>query len=427
MILMSKTTIVKIQDIVLLGGGYVNVWAYRQLEQKLRKQLREGKVRITLVSSDTHHSFHGFTNEILSGSVRLEHPHSDLRKLCPKAAFVLGKALKLEPHNNTVEIQLEDGQTTTLHYDQLLLGVGSHDRLEIVPGQRGHTFQVKDSKALQRLLTHLDHVLEQALTAPVEARGALLSVVVVGAGFVGVETCTAIAERWGQMRQQHPILRQARASIHLLEAGSSILHEWQSDLPHLAEYAERQVKAYGIDLRLNTKLECFTAEGVRLSTGFISAATVISTIGQAPNTFPGTEGFSRASHGRILTDQSLRILNTKNLWTGGDVAHVEQPGRLEACPPNALWAIQHGIHIGNNISAVVLGRQPKPFTARAPIQAASFGIGKAALELYGLQLTGWLAWIVRLIGFLSYVPSRHQAYKVFQDVLGHSFKPSYKN
>jgi NADH dehydrogenase len=87
------------------------------------------------------------------------------------------------------------------------------------------------------------------------------------------------------------------------------------------------------------------------------------------------------------------------------------------CPANALWAVKHGERVGDNIARAIQGQSLRPFTYPGLGQAASLGIGKGAVELYGIQFTGWLGWILRLFFFLGFMPSRIQMLRVALDWL----------
>src|SRR5690606_11057059 len=87
----------------------------------------------------------------------------------------------------------------------------------------------------------------------------------------------------------------------------------------------------------------------------------------------------------------------------------------EPCPANALWAIMHGVWVGDNIARTIQGKKLKRFTFRGLGQAASLGVGKGASELYGMQFTGWLGWMMRFFFFMYFMPSRRQAVRILFD------------
>jgi NADH:ubiquinone reductase (H+-translocating) len=165
-------------------------------------------------------------------------------------------------------------------------------------------------------------------------------------------------------------------------------------------------------------LSCVSEDGATCDDGtFIPSATVLSTLGQARSRLAGTEDFERTADGRILADPELRVQQQPNVWIAGDIAHVSHPREGGACPPNALWAIKGGEHVGANIARTLLGKPIKAFTFPGLGQAASLGVGQGITELYGMQFTGWFAWTLRLLLFHHFMPSKKKALKVMLDFI----------
>lgn len=426
-----KTAAIKPARIVILGGGYVTVWAYRALARRLRAQLRSEQVTITVVSLDNYHAFHGWTGEVLGGIVPVAHGFSALRPLLKHARFVRGEVLNVSLSEQTVQVRLfGDDRHESLPYDHLLFALGSRDRQERVPGLAQHGWRVKGTGDLLALRNHLIDVLERAdaISDPA-ARQQALSIVIGGGGFAGVEMCAAIAELMEVARRHYPILRREQVRIVLAHAGDALLPQLRPRYTRLAEYATKQLRRYGVDVRLGVRLAQVTTEGAMLSDGtMIPSATVISTVGQTLTPLAGTEMLARDANGRLLTNPQLHLVDAPHLWAGGDVAHVLHPRSQDVCPANALWAIKHGEHVGANIARAVLGQPLRPFAYPGLGQAASLGVGKGAVELYGMQFTGWLGWFLRFFFFLYFMPSRAQMVRVVLDwislpVLGRDFAP----
>jgi NADH dehydrogenase len=197
-----------------------------------------------------------------------------------------------------------------------------------------------------------------------------------------------------------------------------VLPQLQPRIATLVSYATAQLERYGVDLRLGARLAQVTPAGALLSDGiFIPSATVISTVGQRVVTIPGLESLPRVESGRLVADPYLRVTGQDNIWVGGDVAQAMRPTAGAPCPSDALWAIKHGECIGQNVGLMIRDKPLRPFTYRGLGQAASLGVGKGAAELYGVCFTGWVAWLLRLVFFLRFVPSRTQRMRVLLDVL----------
>ncbi len=396
-------------EIVILGGGYTAVWGYRSIVRRLRHELATGTVRITVISASRHHAFHGWTGEVLNGLVRYDRTRTPLAKLMKRAHIINGWVEGIDLDARAVRYAAADG-AATVRFDHLLVGVGSHDASDRIPGLAEHGWSVKTDDGLLDTRDHLASVLERATstTDPGERRR-LLSFVVAGGGFAGAEMAAAIAEYLQRQVRHHPVLETCPAQVTLIHGGPALLPEMRPRFDRFADYATRQLADHGVAVRLGVRLERVTAAGATLDNGaVVPAATVLSTIGQTQVPLAGTERLTRDATGRIVGDTYLRTSHP-NVWAGGDAAAVPHVLSGEACPPNALWAIKHGVRVGDNIARTITGRRLRRFRFLGLGQAASFGVGKGAGELYGIQLTGWLGWLVRWGFFHWFMPSRGAA------------------
>ena len=86
--------------------------------------------------------------------------------------------------------------------------------------------------------------------------------------------------------------------------------------------------------------------------------------------------------------------------------------RRARVPANALWAIKAGDQVGRNVARALAGRPGRRFRYLGLGQAASFGVGRGVADLYGLPLTGWVAWVMRVGFFVRFMPSRSRAVRV---------------
>ncbi|MEU8262923.1 SDR family oxidoreductase [Micromonospora sp. NPDC048999] len=407
--------------IVLLGAGYTSVWAYKSLRRRLGRQLRRGDVEIVFVDPHGYHSYHGFTAEVLGGLIADGHEKSQLQTTCPQARLVRGTAQHVDLARREVTVAPAGAAAAALvlHYDHLVIGCGSHDDLARVAGLAQHGWSLKNpggsSAVRERLLTQV----ELADTSPDEqTRRELLTVVVVGGGFTGVEMSATVAEIFRSLRPRYRVLREVEPRVHLVHGGPDLLPQLRPRFARLARYAQRQLVGAGVQVHLGTRVVRVDEDGAYLDDGSVLASRlVVSTLGQAVAPVPGTESLE-SRNGRLITDDYLRVHGSGRVWSGGDHAHMVHPVKGEPCPANALWAIKHGERIGGNIAATLRGRSPRRFTYRGLGQAASLGVGKGAVELYGVQVTGWAGWLMRAGFFLWFMPSRRQAARSLVDLLG---------
>ncbi|HKT56282.1 MAG TPA: FAD-dependent oxidoreductase [Microbacterium sp.] len=383
--------------VIVVGGGYAGVWCARRIVRAARPG-----VVVTLVSDRGHHSFHGWTAEVLTGEVRAEHARVPLVDLLPGVELVGGRVTRIDPERRVVEVATPSG-ARSLVGDHIVVAPGSRDASCAVPGLAEHAWSLKDTAGVEDLGRHLDEVLAEARYADAATRGRLLTVVVAGGGFTGVEVATAIAQR---------LRRDARAGdaprVVLAHSGAQALPSLRPRFDRVADYAVTQAAAAGVEFLPHARLTAVTADGAEFgASGFVAAATVVTAIGQTPVRLEGLEALPRDRTGRLVTDRFLRL--GPGLWAGGDGAAVPHPRTGAPCPADALWAIHHGTRIGSNILRELTGRAPRPFRFPGLGQGASLGVGRGIAELYGVPLTGWPAWVARWFFFHVFMPSRRVA------------------
>jgi NADH dehydrogenase len=403
--------------IILLGGGYVAVWAYRSLFKKLRREITDGLVEIVLVCPEEYHCFHGWTAESLTGIIQDQNRMSPLSEIFTNARQIFGKAIEINADANLVYVKTNSDEIHELHYDHLLLGIGSFDNCS-VEGLTDFGYQVKSAKAFLRTKQMIQQIVKRASEAEMSDAQRLLSFTIAGGGFTGVELATNIAEFVEVLKKEYPSLQKVKPIIRLANSGDRILNELRPRFEKIINYTEAEMKRYGIEILTGKKITKVTKEGVFLSDdSFLESTMVISTIGQYRLVLKGTETMERDRMNRLLTNSYLQIKRFENIWGGGDACHVISCKTRTASPTNALWAIKHGECVGKNIARAVKNRPLRNFSFRGLGQAASLGIGKGIGELYGIQFTGWLAWVLRMLVFNYFMPSKKVMFKEIKDWL----------
>ncbi|MEU7767794.1 SDR family oxidoreductase [Nocardia sp. NPDC049190] len=389
--------------IVLVGGGYTSLLAYRALRWRVRRAMARGSVQISIIAPGGAHHFHGWTGELLTGVLALANQRTFFTDVWPDAEVIDGVVTMVDLPGRTVTVRATDAvtgastdRTTVLHYDQLVLGPGSADG-DMVPGLGENALSPKKPAELAKLHQRL-----QALAADPDA--AASTIVVVGGGLAGVEMCAAVSE-WFVRAGVRPSPR-----IVLVHSGAELLPELRPRFRRLANYAHDRLVEYGVDIRTGTRVDKVIQHKVVLADGTVLAADlVIAALGQRPVRIPGTEELERDPDGRMRTDGHLRVPGQAGVWAGGDAAAVPHLVTGDTCPPNALWAIKHGSFIGRNIARDLRGRRPLRFSYLGLGRAGSLGVGKGVLHLYGIQFTGRLAWVLRASLFVRFMPSRRRA------------------
>jgi NADH dehydrogenase len=413
--------------IVIIGGGYTGIWAYKFARRQLRQEMRRGDVEVTVIAPKNYHSFHGWTAEALTGVISVANRQSPLRRIFKDQKVLRAYVDSINLEEQCVRVRhVADDHLEEVPYDHLLIANGSYDNMESVPGLKDFGWTVKASGGVQATRNQLIRAIEMADALPAgEEREKWMTVVVAGGGFAGVELAAGLAEMYKYLKRFYNVLKTQNVRIVLVHSHDKLLPILRPKFDRLADYCTRELEKHGVEICFNTRLEEVTADGAHLSNGlFIPSYTVICTVGQRADVLPGTESLPRSDRGLLIADEFLRVKGCSNVWVGGDAAAVPHI-RGGDCPNNALWAIMHGVWAGKNIARTIKGKPLKKFDYRGLGQAASMGIGKGAAELYSVQFTGWVGWFLRFFFFLYFQPSRRQAVRVFGDWITLAFLGRY--
>lgn len=392
--------------IVIIGGGYAGLHAFSALRSRLGSQVGRGEVELTLVSRDGHHTYHGWTGEVLSGDLAVGSTLTPLPPILGKS-FVQGEVISADLHGQTLTVESEGGRRE-LRFEHLVIAAGSIDPFDRIPGLAENGWCVKNSRDMQKLVSELDG--RDASTN--ETR----NVVVVGGGLAGVETASALAARYA--RPGSP-----KVNVHLVSSSEELLPSLRPNFNHIAETATRTLLSQGVQLHQGVRVSQIESDHVELANGQTVASDLsVVAAGVSFKVLPGTEALPRNAAGQIIADSDLRVRGSHNIWVAGDIAAVPHPATGEPCPANALWAMKQGDCVGRNISRVLKGQSVKGFNFRGLGQAAGLAGQRGITELWGLQFTGRLAWVIRVLFFAWFMPSHRGALSVLsrlsRNVLG---------
>ena len=315
----------------------------------------------------------------------------------PRAAIVPGMVTHVDREQQVVTYvrvgAAGNGAVETLRYDELVVAPGGREPIQDVPGLSEHGFTLRSPGDMRRLLARL-----VLLEHPAAGRQPS-DLVVVGGGFAGVELAAALAARPTTVRGRR---------VHLVHSGTAVLPHLRDGQPGLARRAERELDRLGVEVHCGVRVVSVGRQHVVLSDGrVLPTSLVLSTTGQRAVQLPGLESLPADDTGRLLTTPDFAV--APGIWAAGDAARVNHPRTRNPVPANALWAIKAGDHLGRNLARTVGGRATTPFRYLGLGQAAAFGVGRGVAELYGLPLTGWVAWVTRLAFFIRFMPSHANA------------------
>ncbi len=273
-----------------------------------------------------------------------------------------------------------------------MLGLGSITNFFNLPGLAERALTMKSlGDAIQlrnRLIAHL----EEADTECAQAdREALLSFVVAGGGFAGVETIASINDFLRDALPFYPNLREEMLRIVLVHPGEFILPEIGEKL---GRYADEKLRARGVEIHAKTKVTAVTPHEIELSDGErIASHTLVWTAGTSPN--PALDLIPCAKErGRLKVNANLAVEELPNVWALGDCALIPDIRTGQFHPPTAQHASREGKVLAHNLIASVRGGKMKPFDFKIIGLLAAIGRRTGVARIFGINFSGFFAWFL---------------------------------
>ncbi|HXX64943.1 MAG TPA: NAD(P)/FAD-dependent oxidoreductase, partial [Bacteroidota bacterium] len=400
----------QITRILILGGGFGGLYAAFELERALG---RIPGVQITLVNKENFFLFTPLLHEVAASDLDITHIVNPLRTLLRHVQFFDGDVESIDLRARRVSVSHgREHHHHELSYDYLLIGLGSVTNFRMLPGAE-HALTMKSLGDAIHLRNRLIELLEAAdFDCFPEAREPLLTVVVTGGGFAGVETVAAANDFLRESLRYYPHLKEHMLRIVLVHSGEVILPE----LPEkLGAYAQRKLAERHVEVRTCARVESFHRNVVLLDDGTkLRTNTLVWTAGTSPN--PMLESLPCAKeHGRIIVNDYLEVPGFPGVWALGDCACVPDASTGKRCPPTAQHALREGKCAGRNIAAAVQGRRKRPFRFKQIGALAAIGRRTGVARLFGVNFSGFLAWWMWRTIYLSKLPRFEKKFRVALD------------
>jgi NADH dehydrogenase len=398
--------------IVILGGGFGGVYAALHLEKLLAGQ---PGVEICLISRDNFFLFTPMLHEIAASDLEITNIINPLRKLLRHAEVVVGDVNELDLPNRRVLIsQRYHDRLQTLDYDHLVVALGSVTDFHDLPGLAEVAIPMKSLHDAIRLRAQILRHLEAANGENnIRELHSLLTFVVAGGGFAGVETVAALNDFIREVLPFYPNLCEGMCKVTLVHSGRLILPELGDDL---GRYTEKVLARRGVDIRLNTRVQSVTQDRVTLSDGTsISSRTLVWTAGIAPSPLISSIPASK-ERGRLVVNKFLRVLDWPGVWAIGDCAFVpDLRNEGKSHPPTAQHAMREAKIVAQNIVSTLSGRPLRPFSFKTIGLLASIGRRMGVARIFGFNFSGFFAWWMWRTVYLSKLPGLDKKVRVAFD------------
>ncbi len=386
---------------VILGGGHAGVRCARELigEQRPLDQLD-----ITLVSRENVEVWHGLMPQVVSGVLQAQHVLIPLREILPRVTIYTREIETIDLARRRVVLsQGGDGDQIELESDYLVIALGSVTDLSRFPGLTEHALQTKTIGDFIHLRNHLIEMLEAAsVTSDTTERQRLMTFVVAGAGYAGVEIASEANEFLRASLRSYPMLDPRELRVITVDILTRILPTFND---RLAARVVHRMEERGIELRLGVGLKEATGSAVTLTDGTrIETRSIIATVGIGTNPLLRALPLS-LTRGRIVCDPFCRVPGFPGVYAAGDNAAVPDPASGQPFGAMVMVAFGEGRQAAQNILAEIRSQPPVPFRATRFGEVALLSRRYGVAQVRGLTLHGWTAALVSRALFLSFMPS----------------------
>ncbi len=397
--------------IVILGGGFGGIYAALRLERALA---RDPGLDVTLVNRENFFLFTPMLHEVAASDLDMTHIVNPIRKLLRRVKFVQGDVEAIDLRARRVVIAHGDEHHDhELEYDHLVIALGAVTNFYDLPGVEARALTMKSLGDAICLRNRLIDQLEQAdFECAADARAPLLSIIVAGGGFAGVETVAAVNDFVREALRFYPRLSEEALRIVLVHDGPVVLPELGS---RLGAYAQRKLAERKVEIHVGRRVAGMSERGVELSDGtVIQARTLVWTAGTSPH--PLVAGLPCAKErGRLMVDDCMAVPEWSGVWALGDCAAVPDRRTGRPCPPTAQHALRQGTVVAENILAAIRGEPPRPFVFATLGLLASIGRRTGVANILGVNFSGFVAWWLWRTIYLSKLPRVEKKVRVALD------------
>jgi len=397
--------------VVILGGGFGGLYATLEFERLLGRGL---DADVTLVNRENYFLFTPMLHEVAASDLDVTHIVNPIRKLLRHVTFFNGSVESIDLAARKVAVSHGgEHHHHELRYDHLVIALGAITNFFNLPGLQERALTMKTLGDAIELRNRLIGLLEEAdFECSTGARDHLLTIVVAGGGFAGVETIAAVNDFLREALEFYPHLTEDHLRVILVHPGAVILPEVGE---RLGSYAQRKLSERKVEIRSNTRVQAVSADGVELSDGTrIRTNTLVWTAGTSPN--PLLQKLPcKSERGRLLVGNHLETAEWPGVWALGDCAVVPDPATGKPYPPTAQHALREGRLVARNVAAAIRGGSRKPFVFSTIGQLAAIGRRTGVARILGINFSGFIAWFLWRSIYLSKLPRFEKKMRVALD------------
>jgi len=388
--------------IVVLGGGFAGIYTAMELEKAM-----DGRddFEVVLINKENYFVFQPMLPEVISGTIGMLDVVSPIRRLLPRTDLHVREVESVDLQRKIVVCSPGfRAQPHVVPFDHLVLALGSVTDFRGMRGLPEHAFPFKNLGDALDLRNHVIRAMDEASIERHDERlrKQLLTFVVAGGGFSGVDVVAELNDFVRAVARNYPGLDPQEIRIVLLHAQDRILPEVEESL---GLFAQKILIKRGVEIRFDTVLEAASGEEAILKGGErIPTKTLVSTVPAFPHPLLQGLPLPKAGNGKLLSTRHGNVEGQTSVWALGDGAILPMKDGKPS-PPTAQHAIRQGAVVAHNIVATLRGQPLRTFDFLGLGKMGSLGRHSAVAELPGgIRISGFLAWFFWRSVYLMKLP-----------------------
>ena len=411
----------KKRKIVVLGGGYGGVECTRKLEEYFKN---DDDIEIVLINEDNFLLFTPMLPQVAAGMLATRHIVMPIRTIIKKTTFYEGRVKNIDPHGKIVNLWgTDEKRGVSIHYDFLVVSLGSETNFFGMSDLQKHAYTMKNLNDAMTVRNRVIDMLEQAENEsdPI-LRESLLTVVIVGGGFAGIETAGELMDLLLDAAKYYPKIDTKDIKVIVLEALPNILPGFDEKL---AKFAHNLLSKHGIQIKLKTAVTSFDGYEIKMKKiednqdkepeiEAVQTRTVIWTAGVTPvNTIK--RSMFKTERGKIIVNDYLEVADFPGVFAIGDCALFMDPKTKRPFAPTAQLAEAQAKTAAHNLHSLIRNDKMKKFEYESRGQMAIIGKRNGVASIFGMNISGIWAWFLWRNVYLSKIPRWDKRLRVFLD------------
>lgn len=398
------------RQIVIIGAGFGGLRTALGLVKKLKD---ESDYRVVLIDKKSYHTYTPSLYEVATAyrGGRLSHGAHEREfeeELAGSSCFVIQDIIGNLPitfiQDEVIDINLETRSVITksddsIQFEYCVIALGSEVTFFGVEGAHVCCSSLRSLSDALRIREQIERIFKNFFTAQKDS----LRFVTVGAGFTGFELTTELAKYVQRLAHTYRVDTE-KIEITLVEAADSVLPNAPAGM---RQRGRKRLDTLGIKVLTGKRIVATAPNKVLFEGGEELVADLILWGGgiQGPELLKSVRGIELDKGGKIMVDNYLLVKKQERVFAIGDNSYFHDTKTDVAVPATAWAAEQQADVVIRNVVASIEGTSLEPYVMKFPGFVSAAGGKYAIAHIYGINISGFPAWVLKRLIDLKYILS----------------------